>query len=309
MESPKSASPPPEDIVDDEGDEGGDDIDDDDEGDEDEGDDSEEFVTDDDEEHDMRKYYGRPMFELFSMHFMSINEEYEGRLYGEIRHFGSGIPGEIYKRSRENAEIISSGDSILLCGPSSAIYALDPLIIEIALTFEYKNGRLDDEAMYRWREWNFSFEKIDDTPKFEDVVGLYGKVVMNYALYSNAVLATVEVKLFKRGDKNSAKLYGKITARNTLISEDAESVLFRRKSDETIDVLPKQVIPLSRSIVSVPLESFLVIEANMWDSFDNEIANGIVKFRAHCSWVYRQSIHGESGWITVRVTWGRGWMY
>ncbi|KAL7232923.1 hypothetical protein ACSBR1_016725 [Camellia fascicularis] len=81
-----------------------------------------------------------------------------------------------------------------------------------------------------------------------------------------------------------------------------ESVLFRKKSDEHVDVRPEQPIPLSRSVVAVPSNSSLIVWAVLMDH-NGEIAKGTAEFPAQLSGTAQKNIFGQHGEIRVKVTW------
>lgn len=128
---------------------------------------------------------------------------------------------------------------------------------------------------------------------------------MYYTVFSNAVQATIEVKLINGDGEDPADVYGRITARSS--NNNNESTLFDWTSDDYKQVRPQDLIPLSRSIVAVPFDSELIVRAKLYDydtlSSDDEIANGTAEFPARTSGIFYKSIYGEYGEVQVKVTW------
>ncbi|KAK9292814.1 hypothetical protein L1049_020794 [Liquidambar formosana] len=203
-----------------------------------------------------------------------------------------------------------SAQAILFCllaqlNPSHAsiLFAL------MWLVFEYNNWLLDDEVISRQIMWHsHNLPKDYDTFLFEEVKGLFSWEKLCYVVFLDATTATLEVTLINGEEENSTKLYGKLTARNGdfLDESAAKSELFCKTLAENIVVSRGQLIPLSRSLVAVSLDSYLIVEAELWDSFNgNEIAKGIAEIPAqpYGTGTSEKTICGEYGEIKVKVTW------
>ncbi|CAL5362890.1 unnamed protein product [Camellia sinensis] len=237
----------------------------------------------------------RPLVEVFSVSINHIDGE---NLYGTITVTDARGSQSIYSRSRDHYESISPGQPVLLTGPARSILAYDSVAIDVALKDK------DDDVSSKQIWWNPYLATTDkyDEPLYDDFPLKNGSVTVNYAVLSIAFAATVEVTFVNRGGEgeNSAHVYGLLTARNGNLMN--ESVLFRKKSDEHVDVRPEQPIPLSRSVVAVPSNSSLIVRADLMDH-DGEIAKGTAEFPAQLSGTSQKNIFGQHGEIRVKVTW------
>lgn len=113
--------------------------------------------------------------------------------------------------------------------------------------------------------------------------------------------------LFNGDGNDPAHVYGQITARNTNFTN--ESTLFQKTLDEKRRVSPGEHIPLSRSVVAVPLSSSLIVGANLFvhngykRESEREIAKGTAEFPAQCYGTSERDIWAKYGMIRVKVTW------
>ncbi|KAK9279457.1 hypothetical protein L1049_013136 [Liquidambar formosana] len=119
-------------------------------------------------------------------------------------------------------------------------------------------------------------------------------------------MANVEVMLISKDGKNLASFYGKLFARSDNFLN--ESVLFCKRPDEFINISSGQLIPLSRSVVAVPLNSTLKVGVDLWNrdkelSSNHEIAKGTAEFLAQSSDTIENNVFGKYGEIKVKVTW------
>ncbi|KAI7990882.1 hypothetical protein LOK49_LG12G03027 [Camellia lanceoleosa] len=254
----------------------------------------------------------RPLVEVFSVSINHIDGE---NLYGTITVTDGRGSQSIYNRSRDHYESISPGQPVLLTGPARSILAYDCIAIDVALKDKNKLSP-DDDVSSKQIWWNpyayLTNNHKYDEPLYDDFPFKNGSVTVNYVVLSNAFAATVEVTFVNRGGEgegegegeNSAHVYGLLTARNGNLMN--ESVLFRKKSDEHVDVRPEQPIPLSRSVVAVPSNSSLIVRADLMDhdgDGDGEIAKGTAEFPAQYSGTSQKNIFGQHGEIRVKVSW------
>ncbi|XP_028085113.1 uncharacterized protein LOC114286207 [Camellia sinensis] len=232
----------------------------------------------------------RPLVEVFSVSINHIDGE---NLYGTITVTDARGSQYIYNRSRDHYESISLGQPVLLTGPARSILAYDSIAIDVALKDKDKLSPDDDVSSKQiwWNPYLATPNKYDE-PLYDDFPLKNGSVTVNYVVLSHAFEATVEVTFVNRGGEgeNSAHVYGLLTARNGNLMN--ESVLFWKKSDEHVDVRPEQPIPLSRSVVAVPLNSALIVQADLMDH-DGEIAKGTAEFPAQRSGTSQKNIFGS----------------
>ncbi|KAF8395613.1 hypothetical protein HHK36_019563 [Tetracentron sinense] len=175
----------------------------------------------------------RPMVELFSVQIMNLNSSCN--IFGTIRHVSGNQRQYLYNRKREESESIDPENPLLLIGPVQAISGYRNFDLLVDLTV---------------------MDKDKDLPL----------VRVNYMVIKHGVQATLTVMLIIGDGEDPSHVYGQITACNSTFSEG--SLLFRKKLNEHIDVSPGQLIPLSRSVVAVPFDTFLIVRADLSISSD-----------------------------------------
>jgi hypothetical protein len=139
--------------------------------------------------------------------------------------------------------------------------------------------------------------------KNREVTGNSGSVTVSYMAITNGLYAQITVILINGDDEDTANVYGEITVNNG----SGQSELFRKASNQHVDIKLQHSIPLSRNVVAVPTKDTLLVNAHLWDhdlvSNDDEIAWGFVQIQP----LYKKSeskyITGAYGKIEVRVTW------
>lgn len=124
------------------------------------------------------------------------------------------------------------------------------------------------------------------------------RAVVTYALLSNAVEAIVEVKLHQQRENT---FYGRIIARSYL----GEVVLFE-SNNESMHIGSSQeptTIPLSRSVLAVPLDSSLQIEVDLQNHSNGKIVKGLATCQADLNNYHVLHLDGEDGQVDVKITW------
>ncbi|KAI3409142.1 DYW_deaminase domain-containing protein [Psidium guajava] len=237
--------------------------------------------------------YGRPLVEVFSV-VLRLNKP-SGKVYGTITVDDGMRRQYIYNRKRDGA---GSGSAALLNGPAGGISALDNFYIDVDLMDDIK-GLIS---------WNVNkVTNVCDRLLEKKFNGQTGSAIVNYAVFDDAAEAIVEVMLLNGDGNDPAHVYGQITARNTNFTN--ESTLFRKTVDEKRRVSPGEHIPLSRSVVAVPLSSSLMVGANLFvhngykRESKTEIAKGTAEFPAQCYGTFERDIWDKYGMIRVKVTW------
>jgi hypothetical protein len=122
---------------------------------------------------------------------------------------------------------------------------------------------------------------------------------VTYALLSNAVEAIVEVKLAP--ERDDPVLYGKIIARSTL----GNVVLFESNEENTCIRSSKglNIIPLTRSVLAMPLASSLTIEMDLHDHLNVEIVKGAQECKPDLDSEHVLHFAGKNGQVDVKITW------
>ncbi|KAI3410778.1 uncharacterized protein J3R85_018438 [Psidium guajava] len=230
---------------------------------------------------------GRPLVEVFSV---VREKDIGGKLYGKITVTDGVSCQSVYNQTRDEGD---SGLAALLTGPAGCISAYGSFIIDVDLMDDIK-GQVS---------WNvYDITNAYDKLLQGNVSGQKGSVTVNYAVFREAVEAIVEVTL-SNGDGNDADVYGQITAHNSNLTNKVPS--FKRLRMRGQKVRPREHIPLSRSVLAVPLNSSLMVWANLFDKPESgrEIANGTATFLANYSGTSEKDISGKYGTIRVKVTW------
>ncbi|XP_057958721.1 uncharacterized protein LOC131151497 [Malania oleifera] len=244
---------------------------------------------------------GQQLVELFSVTLNGTSGEIY--LYGTITVTDGLLSQYIYNRNRNNPEAIYANDTLLLSGPPRSISALDSFTIDVDLLAS------NDEISYGQGSWNVYLTATNeyDKPLSTDIEGRNGSVRLSYIVFSNAVQATVEVTLVNADGKNTADVFGIITARSDKVSN--ESMLFWKTSNENnLQVSLNRPVSLLRSAVAVPLDSSLRIRAQLLDrdrqsNSNKEIAHDTVAFPPSLSGTLTRNISGRHGQVQVKVTW------
>ncbi|KAJ1704638.1 hypothetical protein LUZ63_004417 [Rhynchospora breviuscula] len=252
---------------------------------------------------------GRQLVEIFWVQILNIDNENPGDLYGKIQIVDDlESPQYIFNRSNTNYISIRPNEFAPLTGPTRAISAYDSFYIDVSL-MDHDTTSSDDEVSKGQIVWNYFADNIYDQPVSQVVKGMFGSIAVSYAVYSDAVTATMQVMLINGDNENPANVYGTLKATN--IVSNGLIILFNKKSNEYVDIKPQQLIPLLRSVVVVPLTSSIQVIADLWDqdtsSADDPIAQGNVTFAAAASGSNVGRISGKFGVVEVNVTWSSSW--
>jgi hypothetical protein len=153
-----------------------------------------------------------------------------------------------------------------------------------------------------------------DTVLTRTISTSHGPLEVTYAVLSNAVEATVQVRLLlaEQGAAADILVHGRITAGCRDL--DAQSVLFRRDAEEKVAVTRDSHVPLSRSVVAVPLTSQLLIAAALHTSVascNHTAAEGLLpvpdplvaRFRPEPSGEELQGFGIDGGHVEIKVIW------
>ncbi|KAJ8517397.1 hypothetical protein ONZ45_g5404 [Pleurotus djamor] len=246
---------------------------------------------------------GQPLLEVFHVRIKNIDGEDPGDLYGDVRVLDSVGSESLWSRAKHDHVDIKPGEDITLEGPRRPLSAADEFIIELDL-WDYDKLSPDDAIA----QGNIQFAPFDyytqyDVEKTHQISGKYGSAEVSYMAMSDGLYATIKVILINGDNENPANVYGDITTNNGY----GESRLFHKLRDQYIDVSPRHEIPLSRTIVAVPTQASLVVNAKLWDqdslSPDDEIAAGSAEFYPLYKQSESQRIKGKYGEIEVQVTW------
>lgn len=240
--------------------------------------------------------------EVFNIIYLGNDEIEPNKQLGTITLFhGAGVQ-YLYKVEKVDSSMppIRYGDAIDLTvkGPTSF------------------SGEDDDYAYMEFDLFSGAYKGIVDLPcspyddKHEVSLGCVqlrstdctGHVFVNIGHFANAAIASLEVRLLD--NFAATNIYGVIFASNSkLDSSDSATVLFRKRPGNLLNVGPDcLIIPLSKSLVGVPLHSELYVELFLNVNGDNHKA--IVSFDAKESGKDEICTTTDMGArIHVNVTW------
>ncbi|KAK4279974.1 hypothetical protein QN277_011662 [Acacia crassicarpa] len=251
-------------------------------------------------------FLGLPLVQVFTVQINNIYDKDPRQLYGKITVDNGLYTESLYDRTSDNYESIKPGQNASLIGPSESVSAFGNVIIKLLLT--NKGTHSGDSAIINqvisWDSANMAdvydeliSQKLDDSGR--------GSVTVNYAVLRNAAAARVTVTV-----QETTKVYGHVSACYDKWEDPKTTcLLFDKTSDNYVEVKRLETIPMSRSVVAVPLDRTLKVTGSLKDSVGGVIANGTVEIPVPgtipSTTVKR--INGENGkWVTVTVSWSSG---
>ncbi|KAJ3683899.1 hypothetical protein LUZ60_014126 [Juncus effusus] len=225
------------------------------------------------------------LYEIFDVKISHVDAHDSVEVHGKIAlHCSSGFMF-LFNRKEGNSETINLPGAITLTTPTIGINAYD----RIGIMFEL-GGELE-ELNEEFIAWTPDYHPLD-TLLTNEVKGRNCSLALRYIVFEEALLANIEIKLLTDDEKGNATIYGNITASFTEMAH-LEFDLFKKKCDDYIIVSEEELIPLSKSLISVPFDSELDIKVNL----SNAIA--IVRFMPESLGEYIGIISDQ---IEVRVT-------
>ncbi|KAJ3683898.1 hypothetical protein LUZ60_014125 [Juncus effusus] len=225
------------------------------------------------------------LYEIFDMKISHVNAQDSVEVHGKILlHCSSGFMF-LFNRREGNSETINLPGAITLMTPTIGINGSD----RIGIMFELEGDLKElNEKFVGWTP--------DDHPLdilwTNEVKGRNCSLALRYIVFEEALLANIEIKLLTGDGKGKATIYGNVTASFTEMT-GLEFELFKKKCDDSIIVSEEELIPLSKSLISVPFASELDIKVNL----SNAIA--IVRFMPESLGEYIGIISDQ---IEVKVT-------
>ncbi|CAL4893281.1 unnamed protein product [Urochloa decumbens] len=246
---------------------------------------------------------GQTLVEVFSVRanlpFIGTVAVFDGRRGQIIYHCNNDLP-----RTQEV-------DEVVLTGPYRAISALGGnCTVQVFDIDSSEEGALSAAGesinaggMLQLQCWDDD-SAVHVTPLTRDISTAHGPVTVTYAVLSNAVEATIQVKL--RLANAGTHVYGKVTVSSKLKALDGvASVLFSRDSDHTVAVSTDDAtVPLARHVLAAQLGWPLVVEATFHTAEEN-VVRGKFEFDPELSGehVKLASDEQEHGTVEVKVTW------
>lgn len=212
-------------------------------------------------------------------------------------------------------ESYKDADKQLGLGNCSSVRDSDHVIpnTHIKSSIRAKDGFSLKFCMFRdvYQDVDFEFpDRLSDlsAPLEETVYSHDGfkYLTVFYAIFNNAVEAHVKVTLTKITDPFD--LYGLVAARTSAIEYPAySSLIFCKQHGKEIHMCngDNVIIPLSRSIVAVPLDDQLILEFSLQEEGEENIkmVEDFLIFQARKDGTSTDSIRCSKGELKVEVTW------
>jgi len=250
--------------------------------------------------------------EIFSIYVWGINCEVSG-LYGTIKVYDSLDPTPIYCRDSKDPQLFS--DDKFVCIEKHYAFTNPQFYVLFNLkepveNLMISNGRISwSDGMLRYGNAMSWYNK-----RICSVVrGDHGYATLHYTIFDLAVVATVEVVFFcdDVGDVPH-NLHGILYARygGHEYSTDYErkyyqSRLFNRPLNKAVQLRMSSKVPLSKSVVAVPVTSPLIIEADLKAICDGnlreEVVSGVEAFMVDLSSTTSKKFRGNFCHIEVSV--------
>lgn len=194
-------------------------------------------------------------------------------------------------------------DELLLSGPTkSSISAEESLTIDVDLfggAFKdslYIDDCPSDDSLKTGSPLEMKIVSEDGT----------GEIYVLYAVFDNAIEAQLEVK-FLADDDFPIQVYGCVAASTSKIEAPGySSMLFLERPCGKIEVGPSKLLPLSRSIVAVPLEFELLVDMHLMTGDEIDIYEDTVSFQAQRTGTSIKVVTGKKCKIEVKVCWKCG---
>ncbi|GKA46197.1 hypothetical protein Tco_0738993 [Tanacetum coccineum] len=268
----------------------------------------------------------RTRFEVFTtyLHNTRDHDFKDGNLFGLIQvsdyygllpdgsgkqlNRGTRCVSLLSRHWRDSIEIRNNG-RLEIGNPSYSVPFSSYMKIGIVLYATTKNKDDFFEVCNHWSYLNFSpFLEKDSESSCESLVvgGDYGHTRMHYILLRDAVDATIKVKFGRVSDR---RVCGEILAYYDQFDYGDDNLVkrfYKASLFESYDgsVLEDGDVPLTRSILAVPIKGSLIIEAHLTD-FDSGdvILDGCCAFSSHCKGSFKKDIKCHT--LEVEITWSQ----
>ena len=249
------------------------------------------------------------MVEILSVYIGSISRDISA-LCGKIKVYEECIPVCIYDRDPDNYEVLS--DDKIACIDEH--FALENP--ELLMATDLKDPIEDLEVSRGEISWNIAkLNRACAMSWFNKricsiVRGADGYAALHYIVFDYAIIAIVEVAFYCDNFTDVLSIYGTLFARygGHEYSTDYEkkyyrSRLFSRPRNKPVQLSMGSRVPLSKSVVAVPAESFLIIEADLKAigpaKSGEEVVYGNIPFVIDVSSTACKEIRAGSHGITV----------
>jgi hypothetical protein len=173
---------------------------------------------------DTKRTQKQPLAEVLSVQINKCDMSGLLFLYGTVKVDDKLGSQNIYNRKKEECKLIGMSKYFLRTTLARSIYASNDVLITIDLSYCTKSKGVDFSKGKI--HWNFLDTKYDNVLS-EKVYGKDGSITVRYIVFSDAVEATVEVIVEKRG----RNIHGCIYARSNI--GEAQSLFMKSFKDDT----------------------------------------------------------------------------
>lgn len=248
---------------------------------------------------------GRPMVEVYWVRVERIDGEDPGECYGMVWAGDSIGAQDIFNVIRDYAQSVEPGARINLTGPKGrCLLASDEWSLQFDLWDRDYDASPDDKIAQEKITWSpYALDNTYDKAIGRRVDGEYGWVTLNYEVLSNAAQAFIEVIIVNGDGEDPSDIYGTVRTNNG----HGDCYLLDLPKEGRRQTAQGAALRLDRNAVAVPMGGELKVSAELWDwdslSADDEVAKGSVNFTVDLMKSTSATIKGDSGEISVRVTW------
>ncbi|XP_074290118.1 uncharacterized protein LOC141616858 [Silene latifolia] len=261
-------------------------------------------------------YRGEPKVEVFTVFIGGITDKISA-LCGTILVDDGGDRFSIYKRDESCSELLQDNGLACIEFNYRAIqndeFAIILKLNDPVGNFQVSRGDLG---------YNVGNVRLWYNKRLCSVVrGKDGFAAVHYAIFHDAIQAFVEIKVFANGHPDiPISLHGMLIARYSGHDYSTSyqkkyyiSRLFDRPQDKPLQLKSGSSIELLKSIVVVPIKSFLIIEADLKAFGTNNVDESICgtqEFKFDLTGVSTSVIHGEElpGTMTKVIRGGGYWI-
>lgn len=244
------------------------------------------------------KRLGSPLVEVFSISVHPFQGEIRN-LYGSITI--SDLLGDYYMFNRDDK---SPAKALSIVWPPCSIVAP-----EFEMIFDLKDDK--GQIIYGYLTWSFYSISIPLSwyhKRLCSIIrGRYVYAAVHYVLLTDAFQGTLKISLC--GNNSSGicpNIWGKVCAyyndykySTCYERENYQSVLFDQREEDSLRLTCGSELPLSRYALSVPTDSYLIIEAELWATSSRtevpEPVRGIAKVKGERNGKFKEVIPQNCG--------------
>ncbi|PHH76165.1 putative enterotoxin [Ophiocordyceps camponoti-rufipedis] len=247
------------------------------------------------------KNRARMLAHVTSIAATNMDNPEAGRIFGTVSVRDSCGTQYIFNIDRGSPQP-THHDKDLSLVPMRAIDPTRGFTIDVNLW--NSNGGKDSLISQGQFYWNRGHRAAELNMPYSTVIkGPRGQAAINLVVYSQAVVARIQVLLLDADGEDPADVYGNIV----VVTGSFRKYIFTRGSDNSHPIKPGGRLPLLIDHFPVQVHTPLHISADLWDwdrsSGDDQIVKGQQDLTPQLSGTKSAKITGPYGGIEVRVTW------